>query len=161
MRRLLATEIDYLFSWCYPVKFFTVLFFKDFFWHRHLNQAVDRYIQKYGRERLVLTCSKGPLPGIKPGSAAYVAYALTTRPPAHPSFIQYILREGEYCTPLPTLSHGSPESFVPCIIQPKSVNHMFALTAHDTCGVLNMQNIRWSGSDIFIAAAQFSLYIPI
>ena len=33
-----------------------------------------------------MTCSKGPPAGIEPGSAAFMACALTTRPPARPTW---------------------------------------------------------------------------
>ena len=36
-----------------------------------------------------MTCSKGPLAGIKPGSAAFMACALTTRPPARLKYFFY------------------------------------------------------------------------
>ena len=40
-----------------------------------------------------MTCSKGPPAGIEPGSAAYVACAPPTRPPARPSKIDFDLEK--------------------------------------------------------------------
>ena len=58
--------------------------FKDFLRHRHLY--FDSGQIRKGREMGGETCSTGPLAGFEPGSATFMACALTTRLPARRPF---------------------------------------------------------------------------